>query len=131
METIFIFYVANQQKSRDFYQYVFQQQPVLDEEGMTEFIINENSRLGLMPEEGIVKLLENKIPHPSSANGIPRSEMYIYVDDPEEFYHRALQFGAMALSPLQRRNWGDSVAYCSDPDGHTLAFAKTNSIYEF
>jgi len=61
MEAIFIFYVADQQKSRDFYQHVFQQQPVLDEEGMTEFLINEQSRLGIMPEDGILRILDNKI----------------------------------------------------------------------
>jgi uncharacterized glyoxalase superfamily protein PhnB len=126
MEAIFIFYVSNQQKSRDFYHHVLQQQPVLDEEGMTEFIINEHTRLGLMPEDGIVRLLENKIPHPSTAKGIPRSEIYIYIDNPEAFYRRALQAGAKAISPLQRRNWGDSVAYCADLDGHTLAFAISN-----
>ena len=33
------------------------------------------------------------------------------------------QDGAIELSPLTRRPWGDDAAYCLDPDGHVVAFA--------
>jgi hypothetical protein len=123
MEAIFIFYVANQQKSRDFYQQLLQQQPVLDVPGMTEFRINDKTKLGLMPETGIHRLLGDKILSPALARGIPRSEIYIYVNKPEEYYKRALAGGAKAVSSMQLRSWGDEVAYCADLDGHILAFA--------
>jgi predicted enzyme related to lactoylglutathione lyase len=119
-----IFYVKNQRKSKAFYKTLLGYEPTLDVEGMTEFHLVNNVILGLMPEEGIMKILENKIRHPKDANGIPRSEIYIIVDDPDEYYHRAIEAGGTGISKTKLRNWGDYVAYCSDVDGHILAFAK-------
>lgn len=124
MEAIFILYVANQPLAKDFYKHVLQQNPVLDVPGMTEFRINGQTRLGIMPEAGIAKLLGEEIAHPASANGIPRSEVYLYVDNPVMYYQRAVDAGAKAISPLQQRNWDDEVAYCADIDGHIIAFAN-------
>ncbi len=123
-KVIFIIYVADQQKSKDFYQHILQQTPVLDVPGMTEFAINEHTKLGIMPEEGIAKILGKEIPHPSSGNGIPRSEIYLYVDNPLQYYLRVVESGGKSISPLQIRDWGDEVAYCADLDGHIIAFAK-------
>jgi uncharacterized glyoxalase superfamily protein PhnB len=55
---------------------------------------------------------------------IPRSEVYLLVDDPDTFHHRALSSGALELSPLAERDWGDLAAYSLDPDGHVLVFAR-------
>ncbi len=124
-KVIFIIYVANQQKSKYFYQHLLKQTSVLDVPGMTEFAINENTKIGIMPETGIAKILGKETLHPSTGNGIPRSEIYLYVEKPMEYYLRAIEAGAKAISPLQKRDWGDEVAYCADLDGHILAFAKT------
>jgi len=123
-KVIFIIYVADQEKSKTFYQHIFQQQPLLDVPGMTEFAINEHTKFGIMPETGIAKILNNETPHPSKGSGIPRSEVYLYVDMPNQYYLRAIEYGANPISPLQIRNWGDEVAYCADLDGHIIAFAK-------
>jgi uncharacterized glyoxalase superfamily protein PhnB len=48
----------------------------------------------------------------------------INVDDPDEYYLRAITAGGTGISKTELRNWGDYVAYCSDVDGHILAFAK-------
>jgi uncharacterized glyoxalase superfamily protein PhnB len=56
-------------------------------------------------------------------NGKPRAELYLHVADPAAFHRRALQAGALELSPPLPRDWGDVVAYSLDPDGHVLAFA--------
>ena len=123
-KVIFIIYVADQRRSKDFYENVLQQKPVLDVPGMTEFQINEHTKLGIMPEKGIANILGKETPHPSTGNGIPRSEIYLYIDHPSQYYLRAIESGAKAISPLQIRNWGDEVAYCADLDGYILAFAK-------
>ncbi|MEI6696710.1 MAG: hypothetical protein WCO13_11635 [Bacteroidota bacterium] len=123
-KVIFILYATDQQKSRDFYQKILLQLPIIDVPGMTEFAINEHTKLGIMPEAGIAKILNNETPHPSIGNGIPRSEVYLYVDLPNQYYLRAVEYGAKPISPLQIRDWGDEVAYCADLDGHILAFAK-------
>jgi uncharacterized glyoxalase superfamily protein PhnB len=120
---IFILYVDSQEKSRNFYKMVLQKDPRLDVPGMTEFQLTTHSVLGLMPENGIAKILGENTPHPSKGNGIPRSEIYLYVDDPKSYFERALKAGGKSISKFEARNWGDTVAYCADPDGHILAFS--------
>ena len=92
--------------------------------GMTEFALPGGASLGLMPEEGIRRLLGGVLPDPAEANGIPRAELYLTVDDdPATWHARALEAGATELSPLAARAWGDHAAYSLDPDGHVLVFA--------
>ena len=119
-----ILYVKDQQRSRNFYSAVLQKEPVLDVPGMTEFILADNLKLGLMPENGIVKILSDKTPHPSSGNGIPRCELYIHTDNIDEVFALAKKAGAKEISGIQERNWGDTVGYLADFDGHIIAFAK-------
>ncbi|MGZ5242786.1 MAG: VOC family protein [Bacteroidia bacterium] len=123
MEAIFILYVKDQQKSRDFYATVLQKEPVLDVPGMTEFQVNVYTKIGLMPEEGIEKILDGKTPSPSSGNGVPRCEIYLYVAEPEVFLERAIYAGATEISPYKLRDWEDHAGYVADPDGHVLVFA--------
>jgi uncharacterized protein len=120
----FIFYVKDQQRSAEFYKKVLSVEPFLDVPGMTEFELSNGAILGLMPEDGIKKLLSGKIKNPSGASGIPRAELYLVVDDPSDYLDRALKYGAEELSILQPRDWGDKAAYCSDPDGHIIGFAE-------
>ena len=98
--------------------------PILNVPGMTEFQLTPEVKLGLMPEEGIAKILKNKTLHPSSGNGIPRCELYLYVDHVENNFTRAISAGAKEVLPPTLQNWGDTVAYVSDFDGHIVAFAK-------
>lgn len=121
----FILYVSSQQRSRDFYQKVLLLEPVLDVDGMTEFKLSGNTKLGLMPESGIEKILGSNIPSPSSGNGIPRCELYLYVDDPNKYHQRAISEGAIEVSPVQKRAWGDIAGYLSDSDGHIIVFASS------
>ena len=120
----FILYVADQAKSSRFYKKVLGVSPRLDVPGMTEFVLSDGAILGLMPEEGIRRLLGSDFPDPSRARGIPRSEIYLLVDQPAEYLERALAAGATELSPLQPRTWGHVAGYCLDPDAHVLAFAE-------
>ncbi len=119
-----ILYVKDQNRSTSFYQNVLIIEPRLDVPGMTEFELSNGTILGLMPEAGIKKLLGEKIEDPDKLNGTPRAELYLLVDEPQKYFGRALQHGAKELSKLQPRDWGDEAAYCSDPDGYIIAFAK-------
>lgn len=121
----FILYVEDQSRSKDFYRRVLMAEPCLDVHGMTEFILSDTVKLGLMPESGIAKILTGKMPHPGNGNGIPRCELYLKVDMPEEYIKRAIAAGAREISPFSKRDWGDLAAYLSDPDGHVIAFAST------
>ena len=119
-----ILFVKDQCVSTDFYTRLFRKEPELNVPGMTEFLLAENCKLGLMPNQGIAKILLDKTPHPSLGNGIPRCELYFYVEDIELEYQHALKIGAIPISHIEHRDWGDRVCYFSDMDGHIIAFAE-------
>lgn len=120
----FILYVSNQEKSRDFYQILLQQNPSLDLPGMTEFTLNDFVKIGLMPNDGIAKIITPTLPHPTSGNGIPRCEFYLQVENIETLFEEAKQAGAKEVSPIALRDWGDFVGYLVDFDGHVIALAS-------
>lgn len=120
----FILYVRNQDLSTEFYRQVLDRSPDLHVPGMTEFSLSEGCVLGLMPTAGIRRLLGDVLPDPSEADGVPRCELYLRVEDPQACHIRAIAAGATELSELQERSWGDLAAYSLDPDGHVLAFAS-------
>lgn len=120
----FILYIKDQSKSRDFYAKLFEQEPSLDVPGMTEFDLAKNVKLGLMPEDGIAKIITPILPHPEIANHIPRCELYLKVDNAEELAKRAIELGGKLISPFMQRGWGDKVAYVTDLDNHVIAFAQ-------
>lgn len=120
----FILYVSDQEGSRNFYEKIFRKAPDLHVPGMTEFTISDNCKIGLMPASGIARILSGKTRHPEEGNGIPRCELYFYVEDIEFEFENAIKAGAKEISPVQDRDWGDKVCYFADPDGHILAFAE-------
>ena len=123
MKVHFILYVSDQVRSTAFYSQVLAEVPTLNVPGMTEFRLADSTILGLMPEAGIIHLLGPAILNPALARGIPRSEVYLVVENAKASYARAIEAGARELSPLALRDWGHHAAYCLDPDGHVLVFA--------
>ena len=123
MKVHVIFYVANQDRSSAFYREVLGAEPSLDVPGMTEFTLSESSVLGLMPEEGISRLLAPKLDVPAGGRSDYRAELYLVVDDPSSYHARALAAGAEELSAVQARDWGHVAGYSRDADGYILAFA--------
>lgn len=119
-----ILYVKDQEASTVFYRKMLKMEPVLHVLGMTGFQLTPNLRLGLMPNTGMAKIIGNQLPHPETAIGIPRCELYLYVGDVDLVFKHAVDSGAQLISQVADRNWGDTVCYFADPDGHILAFAK-------
>ena len=136
-----ILYVSDQEKSMQFYEKLFRVSPDLHVPGMTEFRLSENCKLGLMPNNGIAKILSDKTPHPNTGNGIakilsdktphpttgngiPRCELYFNVDDVEYEFQHALNIGATLISEIEVRSWNEKVCYFADNDGHIIAFAE-------
>lgn len=119
-----ILYVKDQQKSTLFYEQIFRRSADLNVPGMTEFILNHNCKLGLMPNDGIAKIITSALPHPSLGDGIPRCELYFTLDTIHEEFKNVQKLGATIISPIEPRNWGDTVFYFSDLDGHVIAFAE-------
>ena len=119
-----ILFVADQQRSSTFYEIILNQPPVLNVPGMTEFMLTAHFKLGIMPEKSIAKIICPQTADPKLGSGIPRSELYLIVNDPDLALNLALSAGAKEISKMRLRDWGDSVAYCADPDGHIVAFVK-------
>lgn len=119
-----IIYVADQKRSKEFYLKLLGVEPILDVPGMTEFELFGNITLGIMPEKGIAKILGDKVQHPETGSGIPRFEMYLFVNDPTACYKRLMELGGKGISPIAKRSWGHHVSYGMDPDGHVIAFAS-------
>ena len=121
---IIILYVADQERSTLFYKEILDKEPILNVPGMTEFLLNNHVKLGIMPENSIAKIIVPTTKHPKLGNGIPRCELYLIVEDPEVSLEKAVSKGAYEISKAKPRDWGDTVAYCVDFDGHIIAFAK-------
>ena len=124
MKVNFILFVSDQASSTLFYSEILNKKPQLEVPGMTEFELGEGIVLGLIPENGVKKILGDTISNPEKNNGESRCELYLSVEDPEVFIERSIKAGAILLSPFQKRNWGDSAGYVKDRDGHVIAFAK-------
>jgi len=124
MKVEFILYVADQQRSRDFYTSLLGLTPTLDVPGMTEFDL-DGCKLGLIPEDGIARIITPALPQPSVGAGVPRCELYLEVDDILVPMERARSAGARIVDAAKDRDWGHRVAYFADPDGHVIAFARS------
>ena len=123
-----ILYVRDQAASRDLYSALLRRAPVLDVPGMTEFELTGGVKLGLMPHSGIARILGEALPHPQQADGVPRCELYLQVGDLDLECNNAIASGARLISAKAARDWGDTVAYFADHDGHVIAFAQRTSI---
>jgi len=121
----FILFVNDQNRSREFYRALLEEDPVLDATGMTEFQLTETSKLGLLLRENAGTILENEKLMEEAENNTPGCELYLFVENPALWLRRAVDAGAFMISEPKVRDWGDIVAYCNDPDGHVIAFAKT------
>lgn len=123
MKVLFILYVRSQAISRDFYRALLRKEPVLDVTGMTEFDLG-TCKLGLMPEEGIARIITPTLPHPSTGAGIPRCEVYLLLDDIAPILDRAKAIGTTLVAAADDKDWGHRVAYFADPDGHVIVLAQ-------
>ena len=61
---------------------------------------------------------------PKSAGAIAPQSFYVYVDDVDAVYTRALAAGAKSLSEPQDQFWGDRFAQVEDLDGYRWALAR-------
>ena len=120
----FILFAADQAKSTEFYRKLLDLDPGLNVPGMTEFKLSNSLKLGIMPENGIARIIEEKTQHPSNGSGIPRCEVYLLVESLKPYYDRAKALNALVVSETENRDWGHRVCYFSDPDGHIVAIAE-------
>lgn len=61
---------------------------------------------------------------PKSSDTLAPQSFYLYVDDVDAVYARALGAGAKSLSEPQDQFWGDRFAQVEDLDGYRWALAR-------
>ena len=76
-----------------------------------------------MPEMGCLS--------PTSTGG-PSSGIYLYVNDADSVFNKAVSAGAKPMMPMMDGFWGDRVGFISDPFGHrwTIATRKKEMTIE-
>lgn len=123
-KTYFIFYVDDFDKTKMFYQLLFNLTPIIDEAGMCEYELPDGSTLGIMPSASLAKLFGDKFVEQKDRKALPNVELYFLMENALEFHKRALQLGATEIREFAEMDWGDKVAYSLNHDGHILAFAE-------
>ena len=61
---------------------------------------------------------------PQSLNRHITARLYVFVDNLDAHYERALSAGAEIIRPPADQFWGDRVYECIDPEGHRWKFAQ-------
>ena len=63
-------------------------------------------------------------PQSRPVQGTTSTEIYLHVDDVAEAAERLRVAGAVELSPVAARPWGDEAAYFADPAGNVVVVAR-------
>ena len=61
---------------------------------------------------------------PRTLGGRVSQRLYVFVDDVDAHYERALSAGAEIIREPADQYWGDRVYECIDPEGHRWKFAQ-------
>ncbi|MBU9549291.1 VOC family protein [Burkholderia multivorans] len=117
--------VRNARASIDFFQaaFGFALRDVLDEDGAimhVEMVYRGQLNVMFAPEGAFGSTART----PKSANAIAPQSFYLYVDDVDATWQRALDAGAKSLTAPQDQFWGDRFAQIEDLDGYRWALAR-------
>lgn len=123
-KTYFIIYVDDFDKTKLFYELLFNNKPVIDDPGMCEFKLPDGSTLGIMPSSSLAKLFGEEFVEQKDRKALPNVELYFQMEKAVELHKRAVQLGATEIRKFTKMDWGDNVAYSLNHDGHILAFAE-------
>ena len=81
---------------------------------------------------GDSRIMMNDVPPESWEHGPTESTsagMFLYVDDCDAVYNKAVENGCRVMVPLDDAFWGDRFGKVIDPFGHTWAIATWQWIY--
>ena len=115
--------VADLEKSSEFYRQAFGWKNPVKAPVYTEFELPGGQKLGLYQRENFAHNT-NKMPESVAKGSITSTEIYLHVEDLKEAIKKIEAAGAIKLSELADRDWGDKAAYYADLDGNVLVIAK-------
>jgi predicted enzyme related to lactoylglutathione lyase len=104
-----------------FYREAFGWPLAVDAPSYAELALPGGMRLGLYDRRGYGKNFGHQ---PRPTGGVTCTELYLQVDDIETASDQLLHAGGRLLDQCRVRDWGDEVAYFSDPDGNIIALAR-------
>jgi hypothetical protein len=96
----------------------------IDTPRFIEFSLGDDLRLGFYERAAYYQNLGVEEPPPPLQPAVPATELYLYVEQPEEVASTLVGLGARPISPLTLRSWGDEVTYLLHPDGYVVALAR-------
>jgi predicted enzyme related to lactoylglutathione lyase len=86
------------------------------------------SRLYFHCGEVILALIDWQV----EAQGVLRptpDDLYFATSDLDGTYGRAVTAGAVGLTPIEQRPWGERSFYCLDLDGNRLCFVDDSTLF--
>lgn len=115
--------VRDAPKAIDFYKRALGAEEIMRMPGPTGSIMHAELRIG-----DSVVMLSDEMPEmgvksPKAYGGTPIG-FYIYVENVDAAWKRALDAGARQLNPLTEMFWGDRTGRLEDPFGHTWTLAQ-------
>ncbi|AYZ68362.1 glyoxalase [Burkholderia ubonensis] len=117
--------VRNAHASIDFFKaaFGFELRDMLDEDGaiMHVEMVYRGQLIVMFAPEGAFGSTART---PRSAGATAPQSFYLYVDDVDATWQRALDAGAKSLSAPQDQFWGDRFAQVEDLDGYRWALAR-------
>ncbi|KVR59413.1 VOC family protein [Burkholderia ubonensis] len=117
--------VRNAHASIDFFKaaFGFELRDVLDEDGaiMHVEMVYRGQLIVMFAPEGAFGSTAHT---PRSAGATAPQSFYLYVDDVDATWQRALDAGAKSLSAPKDQFWGDRFAQVEDLDGYRWALAR-------
>ncbi|KVC90079.1 glyoxalase [Burkholderia ubonensis] len=117
--------VRNAHASIDFFKaaFGFELRDVLDEDGaiMHVEMVYRGQLIVMFAPEGAFGSTART---PRSAGATAPQSFYLYVDEVDATWQRALDAGAKSLSAPQDQFWGDRFAQVEDLDGYRWALAR-------
>lgn len=122
--SLVILAVEDRTLSLTFYREAFGWPLAVDTSTYAELALPGGMRLGIYDRRGFGKNIGQQ-PRPNG--GVTCTELYFYVDDIDDASDRVRRAGARLLDQCRARDWGDEVAYFSDPDGNIIALARALS----
>ena len=115
--------VKDLEKSKIFYQSIFKWKITGDYPVFIEFTLPEGNKIALYQIDSFA-VNTNLKPHQVPENSITATELYLHAENLEIVINRLVSAGAIPLTKLSTRPWGDEAAYFSDPDGNVIAVAR-------
>ncbi|APJ03629.1 VOC family protein [Silvanigrella aquatica] len=117
--------VRNLERSTDFYAkaFGFKSKGMKDNHGSINHIniFHKNTVLFMLHAEGS---MGNPSRSPATTNAVPPQTFYVFVDNVDKIYEKAIANGARSVHAPEDVYWGDRYCTVVDIDGYSWSFAK-------